>query len=162
MSIKHIFFASRLQAESLRGSATTAVISIKDPDTEDARLSSHFKYVLRMSFYDAVPADEFLPAPMPGLFDHIMAREISDFIALLQSAREDITVMVHCEYGVSRSAAVALFVEAYTGVPLTAREFAYDANPWVVDRLLLENDHLQIEIPVKDPALERRTQQRAA
>ena len=162
MTIKAIFFASRLPAESLLGSVNTAVISIKDPGTADARLSADFKYVLRMAFYDAMPADEFLPAPMPGLFDYRMAREITDFVATLQGAREDITIMVHCEYGVSRSAAVALFIEAYTAVPLTARDFAYDANPWVVDRMLLENDHLQIDIPIRNPSLERRTEQRAA
>lgn len=99
---------------------------------------------------------------MPGMFDHLMARQIGNFVQELRSDPNDISVMVHCEYGVSRSAAVALFVEAYAKAPLTAREFAYDANPWVVDRLLNQYPDLQIEIPPVNAARDRRTQQRAA
>lgn len=162
MPISQVHFVSREHAESLTGSPTTAVISITDPGTPDANLCAQFKDVLRLSFYDAVPAEEYLPAPMPGLFDHVMARQIGHFVHDLSDAPEDISIMVHCEYGVSRSAAVALFVEAYTEAPLAAREFACDANQWVVDRLLHQYPNLQIEIPPVNAAHDRRTQQRAA
>ena len=69
--------------------------------------------------------------------------------------------MVHCEYGVSRSAAVALFVEAVSGAPLEAREFTYEANPWVVDTLLAQHPGLSIDIPMPDAARDRRTAMRA-
>jgi predicted protein tyrosine phosphatase len=162
MTIRQVNFVSREHAESLTGNPGMAVISITDPGTPDANLCAEFKDVLRLSFYDAQPADEYLPAPMPGMFDHLMARQIGNFVHELRSDPNDISVMVHCEYGVSRSAAVALFVEAYAEAPLTAREFAYDANPWVVDRLLNQYPDLQIEIPPVDAAHDRRTQQRAA
>ena len=162
MTIKHVLFASRELAESLAGNPYMAVISITDPGTPEANLDPLFKHVLRLSFFDALPADEFLPAPMPGMFDHLMAAQISEFVKALHAAPFEISTMVHCEYGVSRSAAVALFVEAYAEAPLTAREFAYDANPWVVDRLLNQYPDLQIEIPPVDAAHDRRTQQRAA
>ena len=162
MTIRQVNFVSREHAESLTGNPGTAVISITDPGTPDANLCAEFKDVLRLSFYDAQPADEYLPAPMPGMFDHLMARQIGNFVQELRSDPNDISVMVHCEYGVSRSAAVALFVEAYAKAPLTAREFAYDANPWVVDRLLNQYPDLQIEIPPVNAARDRRTQQRAA
>ena len=161
MTINNVHFVSREHAESLAGSPSTAVISITDPGTPDANLCAEFKDVLRLSFYDAVPAEEFLPAPMPGLFDHVMARQIGNFVDDLCDAPSDISVMVHCEYGVSRSAAVALFVEAYAEAPLTAREFAYDANQWVVDRLLHQYPELQIDIPPVSAAHDRRAQQRA-
>ena len=161
MTIKHVFFASRELAESLAGNPYMAVISITDPGTPEAKLDPLFHHVLRLSFYDALPADEYLPAPMPGLFDHLMARSICDFVQELYAAPFEISVMVHCEYGVSRSAAVALFVEAYSGAPLAAREFAYEANQWVLDRLLHLHPELQIDIPPKDAAHDRRGAQRA-
>ena len=112
MTIRQVNFVSREHAESLTGNPGMAVISITDPGTPDANLCAEFKDVLRLSFYDAQPADEYLPAPMPGMFDHLMARQIGNFVQELRSDPNDISVMVHCEYGVSRSAAVALFVEA--------------------------------------------------
>lgn len=159
MPIKQVHFASRQQAESLTGSPSTAVISITDPGTPKANLCAEFKDILRLSFYDAVPADEYQPAPK-GLFDHIIARQVGSFVRKLCDDPTDISVMVHCEYGISRSAAVALFVEAYAGAPLTAREFAYDANQWVLDRLLSQHPDLQIDIPPASAAHDRRTQPR--
>ena len=147
MTIKHVLFASRELAESLAGNPYMAVISITDPGTQEANLDPLFKHVLRLSFFDALPADEFLPAPMPGMFDHLMAAQISDFVKALHAAPFEISTMVHCEYGVSRSAAVALFVEAFTGAPLAAREFTYEANQWVIDRLLQQHPDLSIDIP---------------
>ena len=162
MTINQVHFASRELAESLAGNPYMAVISITDPGTPDAKLDPLFQHVLRISFYDAVPADEFLPAPMPGLFDHLMARRISDFVKELHSAPFEISVMVHCEYGVSRSAAVALFVEAYSGAPLTAREFTYEANQWVIHRMSLLHPELNIEIPPEKAVPDRRARARAS
>ena len=155
MTIKHVLFASRELAESLAGNPYMAVISITDPGTPEARLDPLFRHVLRLSFFDAVPADEYLPAPMPGMFDHLMAAQISEFVQTLHAAPFEISTMVHCEYGVSRSAAVALFVEAVTTAPLAAREFAHEANQWVIDRLLHLHPELSIDLPVA-PVNDRR------
>lgn len=160
MTIKQVRYASRELAESLAGNPYMAVISITDPGTPEAKLDPLFLHVLRLSFFDALPADEFLPAP-PGLFDRDMARRIGRFVEELHAAPFDITVMVHCEYGVSRSAAVALFVEAFSGAPLAAREFTFEANSWVIDQLLLLHPQLSVDIPIKSAAHERRTQLRA-
>lgn len=157
MTIRQIFYTSRKHAEELAASDCIAVISITDPGTPPALLGEGFKAVLRMSFFDALPADEFLPAPLPGLFDHRMARQIGDFVRELHALPEDVSVMVHCEYGVSRSAAIALFVEAYAGAPLAAREFAYEANQWVVERLAGLYPELCIDIPAIEAANERRS-----
>ncbi len=160
MTINHVFFASRELAESLAGNPYMAVISITDPGTPAASLDPLFQHVLRLSFFDATPADEYTPTP-PGMFDHAVARRIDDFVRRLHAAPFAISVMVHCEAGVSRSAAVALFVEAATGAPLQAREFTYEANPWVLDRLLALRPGLQIDVPLAADARDRRRQQRA-
>lgn len=157
MAITHIFFASRELAELHPGGPGQAVISITDPGAPPAKLNDAFCHVLRLSFYDAEPADEYLPAPVDGLFDYLMARKIDQFVRQLHADPADISLMVHCEYGVSRSAAVALFAEAYAKAPLDAREFTYDANPWVVSSLLRENPELNIDIPPACAAHERRT-----
>jgi predicted protein tyrosine phosphatase len=160
MPIRQVSYTSRQHAESLAGNPGTAVISITDPGQTEAQLSSQFKDVLRVAFYDAEPADEYLPAPIPGMFDQMMARAIGSFAEKLQNAPGDTAIIVHCEHGISRSAAVALFIEALSTAPLRAREFAYDANPWVIDRLLRVYPELQIDPPPKDLAHDRRTTQR--
>jgi len=154
MSIDRVFYTSRQLAESLAGNPYMAVISITDPGTPPARLDSLFRHVLRLSFFDAVPADEFIPAP--GLFDIEMAHQIDAFVGELAAAPFSLAVMVHCEFGVSRSAAVALFVEALTGAPLNAREFACEANEWVLDRLQQVRPQLVLEPPPRAAAHDRR------
>ncbi len=161
MTIRKVRYTSRKLAEQLRGSPYMAVISITDPGTPAARLDPLFRHVLRLAFYDAVPADEYLPAPLPGLFDYRMAGQISAFISELQAAPFEIELMVHCEFGVSRSAAVALFAEALTGAPLEAREFTYEANQWVLDQLLQRHPGLDVQPPSPLVSHERRTAQRA-
>lgn len=160
MTITDVFFVSRERAESFAGSPDMAVISITDPGSPPANLHPLFGPILRLAFYDAVPADEYLPAPMPGLFDHVMARQIVDFVLPLHVADTRLRVMVHCEYGVSRSAAVALFIEAFAGATLSAREFGCDANHWVLDRLNLVQPDIEIDIPARRPTSERRASPR--
>lgn len=160
MTISKVYFASRELAESLIGKPSMAVISITDPGTPEANLHAHFEHVLRLAFYDAVPADEYLPAPIPGMFDYQMARQITTFVQELHNSPEQISMLVHCEYGVSRSAAVALFVEAYSGAPLISREFTGEANQWVVDQLSLVQPELEIDIPPVNAARDRRTRPR--
>lgn len=157
MSIKKVYFASRELAESLIGKPSIAVISITDPGSPEANLHAEFEHVLRLAFYDAVPADDYLPAPLPGLFDYRMARQIATFVQDLEHAPDEVSMLVHCEYGVSRSAAVALFVEALTGAPLISREFSGEANQWVVDQLSQLRPGLEIDIPPVGAAPERRT-----
>ena len=158
MTINRVFFTSRELAESLAGNPYMAVISITDPGSPEARLDPLFRHVLRLSFFDAVPADDFIPAP--GLFDRTMARAVADFIDELQAAPFEMSLMVHCEFGVSRSAAVALFAAACCGAPLNAREFAYEANTWVLDRLTEQRPGLPVEIPPRSAAAERRAAER--
>ena len=160
MSIRQICFTSREHAESRPGAPGIAVISVTDPGTPPAALSPCFGPILRLAFYDAVPADEYLPAP-PGLFDHRLAAEVCAFIDSLQQDSLHYALLVHCEYGISRSAALALFAEAYTGAPLAAREYAGEANQWVIDCLQRRRPEVAVELPAPTPAIERRHSARA-
>lgn len=160
MTISQVQYTSRKLAEQLRGSPYMAVISITDPTTPEAKLDPLFRHVLRLAFFDAVPADEYMPT-IPGLFNRDMAAQISAFIEELHAAPFEITLMVHCEYGVSRSAAVALFAEALTGAPLDAREFTYEANQWVIDQLQARHPGLEVDVPSPLVSRERRRAVRA-
>jgi protein-tyrosine phosphatase len=89
-----------------------------------------------------------------------MAAQISAFIEELHAAPVEMSLMVHCEYGVSRSAAVALFAEALTGAPLEAREFTYEANQWVLDQLQQRHPGLEVDMPAPLISRERRAARR--
>lgn len=162
MGIRQVSYTSRQHAESLTASPQVAVISITDPGTPEASLAAGFADILRLAFYDAVPADEYLPAPLPGMFDLKMARRIGEFVGKLHATADEVLLLVHCEYGVSRSAAVALFAASYAAAPLLAREFACDANDWVVSLLARLHPDLSIDIPAPEGAGEQRALPRAA
>ena len=147
MAVQEVFFVSRQAAEALMFYPDTAIISITDPGKRLAALPVWFRQVLRMSFYDAVPGDDFIPVPVPGCFDHWMAKEIHDFVDSLHRSPETCRIVVHCEEGVSRSAAVALFTAGITGAHLPDRARAYRANPWVLDTLSALVPGLDIDIP---------------
>lgn len=148
MTISEIYFVSREAAENLLFHPDAAVISITDPGKRVAALAAWFRKVLRLSFYDAVPGDDFIPVPVPGCFDHRMARQIIDFIDELHGTSAAMKLVVHCEQGISRSAAVALFAAAYSGARLQNREGAHGANPWVLEQLSRLTPALEIDIPV--------------
>lgn len=147
MGIAEVGFVSRAAAESLLFAPDIAVISVTDPGKRVAALPVWFRQVLRLAFYDAVPGDEFIPVPLPGCFDRDMARLVVDFVDRLHAAPEPCRLIVHCEEGVSRSAAIALFAAARTGATLPGRERAWRANPWVIDQLVALAPGLDIEIP---------------
>ena len=160
MSITQVFYTSRKLAETLAGNPYMAVISITDPTTPEARLDPLFRHILRLSFFDAVPADQFMP-PLPGLFNRDMARQIDTFVQELHAAPFELSLMVHCEYGVSRSAAIALFASATTVAPLAAREFTYEANQWVIDQLEARHPGLSVDVPQPLMSHDRRQARRA-
>lgn len=147
MAIAEVSFVSRQAAEALMFHPDTAIISVTDPGKRQAALPVWFRQVLRLSFYDAVPGDDFIPIPVPGCFDYLMARSIHDFVAGLHQAPARYRIVVHCEEGVSRSAAIALYIAGLTGAQLPDRHRAHRANPWVLETLAALPPGLDIEIP---------------
>lgn len=147
MAIREVVFVSRQVAETLLFYPDTAAISITDPGKRLATLPAWFRHVLRLSFYDAIPGDDFMPAPLPGCFDYRMAKQVVAFLDELQQLPDDLRLIVHCEQGLSRSAAVALFSAAYAGAALPNRENAGRANTWVLDQLTTVKPDVDVDIP---------------
>ncbi len=154
MTIRRIRFTSREAAERHPHAADSAVISITDPGSPPAKLDAAFAHVLRVSFWDAVPADPFQP-PLPGQFTHEHAQRVAAFVLARHREARSYDLLVHCEQGVSRSAAVALFAEAATGAELIARPYTHQANPYVVE-MLQRFSPRPILIPSEPPPERRR------
>jgi predicted protein tyrosine phosphatase len=120
--IMHIAIASRLVVERVSALIKTphAIISITDPDSglpsfapNENRLG-----ILHLQFYDLEDiseemslkdAVEYVTMFGHGLFKDEQAAEIVDFVEGIRDRAKGI--LVHCEAGVSRSAAVAAVIE---------------------------------------------------
>ncbi len=92
---------SREDAELYEPRGKEICISISDPDSPPARVSSRFAAVLRLHFDDVAERGE----ESDILFAEDHAREIRSFLDSWPDAER---VMVHCHAGVSRSPGVAL------------------------------------------------------
>lgn len=130
--ISSVTFWPRWRAERERFTAQQAVISITDPGQAPARIEGD-SAVLRLSFYDLTEAATVDARFGPEtLFDAERAARLAAFVGELNDAPESVDVTVHCEAGVSRSSAVALFVEAASKCDFATRETADLANPMVL------------------------------
>jgi len=106
-------FVSRAVIEQVVPNEHVALISIRDPKRDAPTLHKLWKYVLRLAFhdvdgvrgawvFDGAEENEYIN------FTEDDARKILEFIDMLPKDIEHI--VVHCEGGVSRSAAVARFI----------------------------------------------------
>ena len=128
--LKNICFWPQFKAEKHLFQSNEAVISITDHDIPDVRLTNA-THVLRLKFLDV----ETITCDMRKdlCYQDKHGLEIRSFIDHLP---ESVTrLVVHCAMGVSRSAAVALAIEAYTGAFLENRDSAFDANRLVLASL---------------------------
>ncbi len=90
----------------------TAVISIVDSDAEPVVLKHQPHYLLRQSFDDFVDTYDFFEdcddVLIPVLFSEDQAQEIVSFV---NRCKDDVDLLIcQCEFGQSRSAAVAAAV----------------------------------------------------
>jgi predicted protein tyrosine phosphatase len=130
--IQSIDFVSQSAAELLPGrplQTSVAVISISTPGTWEPILAD-FEHVLKLEFHDV----EDYAEPWV-VFDRAHAKLVVDFTAMLQAKDEPVDVVVHCKAGISRSAAVALYVEAVSQCAFPRRRFAGFANRLVTRTL---------------------------
>lgn len=125
-----------------------AVISITDSDHEDVQLQNQPEQILRLKFDDV--SDEIfeqLLGRKPGvremhqisdrfhMISNAQTRQLAQFVL---SRKQTGTLICQCEYGQSRSAAVAAAVEEYyhrRGVCIFA-DSRYDPNKYVFRKLL--------------------------
>ena len=83
----------------------TALISIGDPDAPPPRLAHRPAWIFRLKF-DDIYSDEMEEATKKYiLFDRTMAEKIAEFV--YRHKEEAALFICQCEYGQSRSAAVA-------------------------------------------------------
>jgi predicted protein tyrosine phosphatase len=132
MPIKHVLFTSQKAAEAKASWSDWAVISINSSGTS-TQLKGGWKDVLSLEFDDIVDYEE-----NAKLFSEAQARQIIEFV-MRCNAEETEGLLVHCNAGVCRSAAVAKWVsEKYgLGFPLD-----YDKHNKHVYRVLKEENQL--------------------
>jgi predicted protein tyrosine phosphatase len=126
---------SREGAERYEPRGVEVCISIGDPRAPPAKLSRAFAAVLRLTFNDIVAApgdDHILFAP-----DH--AGEILRFVAEWPDVDR---IVVHCEFGVSRSPGVALGLCDYFDWPARELEGAFPGWNRLVRSVIAKNTRL--------------------
>jgi len=114
---KEVMFLSQFVAEKVIPQSNWAIISITEPG-RIANLHCDWRDILRLQFHD-------IDAVTPGLtlFSEDQAKEILTF---LDRTKEKCTfLIVHCNAGISRSAAVAKFVSETFKIPMTPRSVLY-------------------------------------
>ena len=99
---------NRYRAERFKSAKPYVMISITDPKQGEARLldDSNRIETLRLTFHD-------LDAPLNGY--KLFSTEDADAILLASAVSPDVQIVVHCEAGISRSAAVAAALARISG-----------------------------------------------
>jgi predicted protein tyrosine phosphatase len=117
-------FRSREEAEDSRPDFSAAVISISDPGSRPVDLKPGWHDVLSIQFHDidmckaygAHLRADILKRYSPAMMEH--AETIASFVRRVKAEGVE-RIMVHCEAGISRSAAVAKWIaDTYHLTPL--------------------------------------------
>lgn len=141
MTILSVDFISKKLAEKLSVDDMTAVISISDSKVFQARLAPH-KKILQLAFHDILQEIEGSWV----LFDEKLGKQLITFVENLHNDSSAYQLLVHCRAGVSRSAAVALYVAAATNCDFPRRESTAQANTHVL-KVLESLSGLRLERP---------------
>lgn len=112
------------------------VISIADPEKPQPKIRRPcgFRDVLFLQFHDAVPDDGVISDREIALMTKNHAVQIWEFV---NRYRDTVgTIVVHCEQGMSRSAAVAAAISNVLGEPNRRFFREYAPNEYVYELLL--------------------------
>lgn len=106
--IRGIIYMSRLEAEALLPKENWACISISTPGDGLAELREGWFAIHRTYFHD-------IDTRTSGLiqFNLHIARQIIEFVRVLDDEDKDVVLIIHCDAGISRSGAVALFINEW-------------------------------------------------
>jgi len=110
----------------------TVAISILLPWRKPATLHSEIDPVLRLYFEDAVKG---VISSDVGVFTKAQAHQVLGFVRVHHERPEPRHLLIHCESGISSSAAVAVFAARECRIPLTG-QFA-SLNSRVLGMLML-------------------------
>lgn len=132
--IESVTFIPRYVAEDMVFNEHQALISITDNDQADALIQgiNDTHRLLRVRFLDIEAHIEHPKFKTDFLFDEKKAQKILNFIDALHALPEKVKMVVHCEAGASRSAAVALFIYHHTLCDFKNHDKADYANKLVV------------------------------
>lgn len=137
MRLRRVVFISQRRAEGMRPPRDAALISITDPGRPPALIGEGWHAVLRVAFDDKDPVT--FPEDYEEMRE-IGGDEVADIAAFVAvHVRCCRRIVVHCRYGVSRSAAVAKAIAEAADVPFPLdyddhNEFVYLALRRVVRR----------------------------
>ena len=137
--LKNVLFSDRTQAEAQSGLPDWAVISIT-AGREPAAIKKGFMDVLRIQCHDT--DDEH----SPYAFSASMAADIEKFVDDVK-ARGATGILVHCDGGISRSAAVAKYIAEREDLPFNEHYSLYNRLVYSV----LRNNGLVAKNAVKVP-----------
>lgn len=121
--IKSVRVLSQTEAEALKPSKDTAVISIISPNSPAAKLDeTKFHSVKREWFHDIdkyiyLRSETGRVSPVHPITGD-QALEIIRYIETIKADPNHLHLVVHCEAGVSRSVAIAIFIRDQYNVPL--------------------------------------------
>ena len=130
--INSVTFWDRLRAADHEFEGSDCVISITDPDKLECSINGT-NNVLRLAFHDVIEVIRMADITMVPMLRH----QAVAIVQQLQAWQEDgiaHNVIVHCEAGASRSAAVALYVYAYTGCKFVTLGAATYANSYIIEK----------------------------
>lgn len=128
--MKTVNFYPRAIAQEILPKGDEIMISIHDRHQEPAKLQSGWKDVLRLSFHD-------MDIPKEGM-DLFSTKDAKELIAFIDKHADVERVVVHCNMGVSRSAAVAMFISEQQDRALfqQGRSFFHPDKPAQYNRLV--------------------------
>jgi predicted protein tyrosine phosphatase len=133
--IVHIESTGRRAAEMLPPDHDIVIVSITDPWSAPANIrDTAFRDVLRLRFFDTTDPTVTLYRKQPvwGISTE-QAIELVYWLDCWHAEPEQLSLVSHCEGGISRSAAVAEFAASRYGVRLA--RFTPHANSLVLKRL---------------------------
>ena len=147
--ITSIDFLCRHVFESRRPQPNEAAISIGDPDQETpAILAEYGGRALRAQFHDIEPGNcRKYGFDIHHCLSIELADQIAGFLRTIHASENKLDLIVHCEAGVSRSAAVALAAAAYAKCGRRERDASCANNH--VARLL--GDALGVRVSIPQP-----------
>ena len=118
--LDQVDFVSTVRLESMQGDPSWAVISITDPGTSVARVHPDFGPVLRLSF-DDLDHRNIVNGSAGRIFSRGDCRQVLLWLDLMQSDHAIRGVLVQCEAGRSRSAAMAVYISGMHGARFANR-----------------------------------------
>jgi len=127
LELKNVIFTGRDQAEASVGWSHWAVISISG--LNPAVLKEGWHSLLRLEFDDIdVEEEPYI------LFCESQAEKIIDFVEKARDSQKVEGILVHCQAGISRSAAVAKWIAERYQLPFPSKYMLYNKHVYRVLR----------------------------